>query len=216
MSRIHPDHNELAAYVVFREPGPEPVRRLRSALAEVLPEYMIPAHIVPMAALPLNAHGKIDRPALPEIAERAELGEHELPQDEVEQKLVSLWCAALNRERIGVNDNYFELGGDSLSVLSMVLDVETAFGRPVSQAFFRTPTIRHLAEVIRTTDGQTAPTATGFQLAANRAVGARPPGAARNPLRRWLARLRANAKGWRTTLDVIYPFEWTVARATRR
>ncbi|TVT07732.1 amino acid adenylation domain-containing protein [Amycolatopsis bartoniae] len=105
----------LVAYV---SPGDVDPRALREDLASRLPQYMVPAAVVPLDALPLTAHGKIDRRALPDPDFSAGKVSRE-PATEAERMLCGLFAGVLGLERVGVDDNFFELGGDS--ILSMQL-----------------------------------------------------------------------------------------------
>jgi thioesterase domain-containing protein len=92
---------------------------LRQQLGRVLPDYMVPTVIVPLAALPLNANGKVNRKALPE-PEQAGGPAYEAPQGPAETALAALWAELLDVPRIGRNDNFFDLGGHSLLVLKLL------------------------------------------------------------------------------------------------
>ncbi|MCC5667073.1 amino acid adenylation domain-containing protein [Nostoc sp. CHAB 5784] len=120
---------------------------LRQFMANCLPGYMIPAHFVFLSALPRTPNGKIDRKALPQ-------GE-ELPRPNVtastpsEELLVGIWQTVLNLKSVGIEDNFFALGGDSLLVIRMIAQIQQVFGVniPLRQVF-ETPTIAELARVI--------------------------------------------------------------------
>ncbi|WP_137936792.1 non-ribosomal peptide synthetase [Chitinivorax sp. B] len=105
----------LVAYVVPAVADVK-VEQLRSLLKTVLPEYMVPAHFLFLEALPLTNNGKIDRKALPSPAsERPQLASDYAPASNVlEQQLVDIWQSVLGLDQIGIHDNFFALGGDSL------------------------------------------------------------------------------------------------------
>lgn len=111
---------KLVAYVSPRDAArePDPVA-LRAALAAELPDYMVPAVIVVLAALPLSANGKIDRKALPEPDFQRDSG-FEAPVGDTEQLLAAIWRDVLAVASIGRHDNFFELGGDSILTLKIV------------------------------------------------------------------------------------------------
>lgn len=111
---------KLVAYVSPRDAAqqPDPVM-LRAALAAELPDYMVPAVIVVLAALPLSANGKIDRKALP-AADFQRDSVFETPVGDTEHLLAGIWRAVLAVPRIGRHDNFFELGGDSILTLKIV------------------------------------------------------------------------------------------------
>jgi amino acid adenylation domain-containing protein/non-ribosomal peptide synthase protein (TIGR01720 family)/FkbM family methyltransferase len=113
-----PGLKRLVAYFTGEALGPE---SLRSFLSQRLPEYMVPSAFVHLAALPLTSHGKVDRKALPAPDSRPELAQSFVaPRDEVERKLASIWATVLRLERVGVHDNFFQLGGDSISSLQVI------------------------------------------------------------------------------------------------
>ena len=209
-SRIRDDQLQLAAYLVQESEAAVTTGELRTYLSALLPEFMIPSYFVFLAALPVGVSGKVDRSALPEPPEREELSSEELPQDDIERRLVEIWRASLKTERVGVRDNYFERGGDSLAVLSMLLDVEQAFGRGVPQSFFREPTIRGLAALLRRgpEEREHGP---DFRLQGYRE---RPPGRmVRLPgiLGRTAFRVKRWARNLRRTRDAGYYFESLLA-----
>lgn len=105
----------LVAYVVADSASVR-VEQLRAALKTTLPDYMVPANFVFLDALPLTHNGKIDRKALPApAAARPRLAsDYAAPSTEVERQLVDIWCAVLGLDQVGVHDNFFALGGDSL------------------------------------------------------------------------------------------------------
>jgi amino acid adenylation domain-containing protein len=111
----------LVAYVVTAG-GLLGIETLRRALAERLPDYMVPAQIVFLAELPLTGNGKLDRRALPDpAAERPDLGAaYRAPSTPAEEILAGVWSRVLGVDRVGVHDNFFALGGDSILSLQIV------------------------------------------------------------------------------------------------
>ncbi|MET8654896.1 amino acid adenylation domain-containing protein [Nocardia aurea] len=110
----------LAAYVVH-EPGVEvDVAALRAYAADTLPGYMVPSSIVVMDAIPLNAVGKLDRKALPEPVFAAEETEYVAPGTPTEEILAEVFAALLGRDKVGVHDSFFALGGDSILAIQLV------------------------------------------------------------------------------------------------
>lgn len=105
----------LVAYVVSGTAELR-VEQLRAALKTTLPDYMVPASFVFLDALPLTHNGKIDRKALPAPASaRPRLAsDYAAPSNDIERQLVDIWCAVLGLDQVGVDDNFFALGGDSL------------------------------------------------------------------------------------------------------
>ncbi len=145
------DEKYLCAY--FVSPVEYTVTRLREVLAQRLPEYMIPQYFVPLEKLPQTSSGKLDRRALPEPVERLAAGaEYTAPRDDVEETLVRIWEEVLGMRgitKIGIHDNFFEIGGHSLKAVQVVnaaakeLQCDLALGQ-----LFRHPTVAGLAAVI--------------------------------------------------------------------
>ncbi len=128
------------------------VTEIREYLARELPEYMIPASFVQLESLPLTSNGKLDRVALETVKEETiEIGsEYISPSADLEIKIAEIWKSVLKREEIGVNDNFFDAGGTSLSFLEVnnklneVLQMEI----PVIK-MFQYPTIRSLEQYLQ-------------------------------------------------------------------
>ncbi|HSP76994.1 MAG TPA: amino acid adenylation domain-containing protein, partial [Myxococcaceae bacterium] len=119
----------LVAYAVPRVGAVLEVGELRVFLKERLPEYMVPAHLVPLESLPLTSNGKVARQALPapESVAGEEPSDSEAPRSPVEELLVGLWAQVLGVERIGRQDDFFELGGHSLLATQLVARIRSAF-----------------------------------------------------------------------------------------
>ena len=109
----------LVAYLVAASGHALDMQALKTRLGDVLPDYMVPAALVAMDALPLNANGKIDRKALPE-PEFGNQRDYAAPQGELENQLAAIWAEVLRLPRVGRHDNFFELGGDSILSLQIV------------------------------------------------------------------------------------------------
>lgn len=143
--------SRLAAYFTSSiEQGPT-TRELRTYLSNVLADYMIPAVFIRMEALPTTANGKLDRKALPEPdQERPELGiPYAPPQNKTEQSLVKIWERVLAVHPIGIRDNFFDLGGHSLSAARAVSMVFQQYQLEIPlQSLFQSPTIAEMAAVI--------------------------------------------------------------------
>jgi amino acid adenylation domain-containing protein len=141
----------LVAYVVpDRKPAPS-TTTLRRALRESLPDYMVPAVFVLLDAMPLTPNGKIDRRALPVPDQgRPEHGETSVPpRTLVEEVLAEIWGEVLRVEQIGIHDNFFDLGGHSLSATRVMSRVRDAFQVEVSlRSLFEKPTLGEFAVVI--------------------------------------------------------------------
>ncbi|MCL6753071.1 amino acid adenylation domain-containing protein [Nostoc sp. CCCryo 231-06] len=146
-----PNDCRLVAYLVNHENTTPSINELRRFLKEKLPEYMLPSVFVVLDALPLTANGKVDRRALP-VPEnlRPELTKtFQPPQSEIEQKIAKIWQELLGVEKIGVDDNFFDLGGHSLIATQLVSQIRKDFQVVISlRHIFEAPTVAELALVI--------------------------------------------------------------------
>ena len=131
----------LVGYVV----GSADPAELRAALAAWLPEYMQPAVFVPIDAVPLTPSGKADRRALPAPVSAPVVAEYEAPDGEVEEMLAGIWAEVLGVERVGVTNDFFALGGDSVTAIRIVARVKAVGLVATPQSLFRAPTVRRLA-----------------------------------------------------------------------
>jgi amino acid adenylation domain-containing protein len=141
----------LVAYVVPHTVDELEVAELRRWLPTELPEYMVPSAFVILEALPLSSHGKIDRAALPAPGPGRldPVVEYVAPRNPLEETLVQVWAEVLEFERIGVHDNFFDLGGHSLQAVKLVARLTTALNRPVSvKTVFLAPTVAAMADVL--------------------------------------------------------------------
>ncbi len=144
--------NQLVAYWVAAGGAAPAAEELRAFLAGRLPEYMLPAVFVPLAALPLNAHGKVDRGALPApAAAREALAGAAPPRNAREALLAEIWRGVLGVERVGVHDNFFQLGGDSILSIQVVARARQAGLLITTRQFFDHQTIAGLAAVAEET-----------------------------------------------------------------
>ena len=141
----------LVAYVVPKSNHTDQVDELRSFLKEKLPEYMVPSAFLTLDALPLTPNGKVDRKALPEPDQtRLALDrEYVAPRTPVEKILAEIWSDVLGVEKVGLNDNFFDLGGHSLLMAVLISQVREAFDLeiPIS-SLFEAPTVAGLAGII--------------------------------------------------------------------
>ena len=119
---------------------------LRQALVAELPEIMLPASILVLLAFPMTPNGKVDRLALPDPRAAIVLPQTAAPESDIERTIAALWRDVLGLSEVGVNDNFFDLGGHSLLVVQVQRRLREASGREVSITdMFRFPTIRGLA-----------------------------------------------------------------------
>ena len=140
----------LVLYVVPRDEHGDPAARLRDHLREALPAYMRPSHIVVLERMPATPNGKIDRKALPMPADR---GVHaaaaaETPRDARIAYLAALWCELIGIDEARVDDNFFDLGGDSLLAVNMIARVERDTGRRLNVLAIATDTLGSVAGML--------------------------------------------------------------------
>ncbi|MCC9070534.1 non-ribosomal peptide synthetase [Flavobacterium sp. F-65] len=120
---------------------------IENELLKSLPEYMLPSAYIQMKSFPLTRNGKIDKHALP-IVQESDLirNEYVAPSNEVEEKLIEIWKEILSKEKIGIHDDFFALGGNSLLVMKVFNRISNEFGIKMDfKSFFNKPTISSLA-----------------------------------------------------------------------
>jgi len=142
------EDKRLVAYVVPKSGTKLEVTDLRAALAAILPEYMVPSHFVFLDSLPLTANGKIDRNALPNpsAVENESGTAPEPPRNELELVIAEAWKDALGVDRVGLNENFFDLGAHSLMVAEVHIQLQQLLGRELSLVdLFQFPTVTALA-----------------------------------------------------------------------
>ena len=123
--------------------------QLRVYLEANLPAYMIPSWITVLDALPLTLSGKLDRNALPEPLITNEKRGHTVPRNETELKLIEIWEAVLKVHPVGLEENFFELGGDSLIAVRLMSRIQKSFDQRLPPAtLFQRPTVAQLAEIV--------------------------------------------------------------------
>jgi acyl-coenzyme A synthetase/AMP-(fatty) acid ligase/acyl carrier protein len=145
-----PGDKRLIAYLVG-EAGTEPDTSVMRAYAkEHLPDYMVPSAFVTLATMPLTPSGKVNRRQLPAPGVRSEAGGAAAVPENRDQKMLALiWQALLKTERVGLDDNFFDLGGHSLMTIELVRHIENATGMQLSIAdVFENQTIRELAQLL--------------------------------------------------------------------
>lgn len=168
-----PENKRLVAYVVPEIGMSLNVNSMRSYLRQHLPEYMIPSTFVMLDALPLTGNGKVDRQALPDVSSaRPDLDSAYVPpQTEMERIIANIWQEVLVVEKVGLNDNFFDLGGHSLLMFKAHTRLQDGLGRSFSMVeLFRYPTVSALAEFLSRERGERRP-AFGGEFSAQAADG---------------------------------------------
>ncbi len=152
-----PGEKRLVGYVT----GAADPAAARSVLAERLPPYMVPAAIVVLDALPLTVNGKLDKRALP-APEYQEVDHYRAPATLTEEIVAGIYGQVLGLERVGVDESFFELGGDSLSAMRVIAAVNKSFDAGVSvRALFEAPTVAQLVPRIGADEGGVEPLVAG-------------------------------------------------------
>jgi amino acid adenylation domain-containing protein len=150
IARVAAHGPELAAYVVPAQNvrSEDLPSDLRAWLRRRAPEYMIPAHIALIPSLPLNRNGKLDVDALPDPQPSA-VDTARLPAEDVERKIAQIWAEVLVRDAVGVEDNFFDLGGHSILLVRLQSLLKTAVAPYVEIVdLFKYPTVRALARAL--------------------------------------------------------------------
>jgi amino acid adenylation domain-containing protein len=137
----------LVAYVVSAKSVELDWKKIREQLGHRLPEYMIPSLMVSVDALPLTANGKIDRKALPSPES---VSSSALLQPGLEQAVAEIWKSALSVSQVGAEDDFFDLGGTSLALINVVVEMSKRFALPLDTSIVaRGATVRALASAVR-------------------------------------------------------------------
>jgi len=119
---------------------------IKSFLSAKLPAYMVPVSSIPMSQLPLTANGKVDRAALPAPNDLTEILGPQARGTELEEKITSLWKEVLGSKRVGLDENFFDLGGDSLLIVAVHAQLQKLLQREIQVVdLFEHVTVRSLA-----------------------------------------------------------------------
>jgi len=138
---------ELVAYTT----GDAKAAELRSFLKQQLPVYMVPTYFVSVKAIPLTSNGKIDRKSLPMPGEshRPQIENFIAASTDTEKNLAAVWQEVLNISRVGIDDNFFDMGGSSMLAIGVINKINTTTeGKVTIASLYQLPTIRQLAEKI--------------------------------------------------------------------
>ncbi|MDW6055829.1 lichenysin non-ribosomal peptide synthetase LicA [Bacillus paralicheniformis] len=142
----------LCGYVVANEQLD--TESLARKLAQTLPDYMVPSFWVQLKELPVTANGKVDRRALPQPDVEAQTAEYKAPLTETEQLLADIWQEVLGIDRIGITDNFFALGGDSIKGIQMASRLQQHGWKLEMKDLFQHPTIGELSAYVQAADDQ--------------------------------------------------------------
>ncbi|WP_261378075.1 condensation domain-containing protein, partial [Bacillus paralicheniformis] len=142
----------LCGYVVANEQLD--TESLARKLAQTLPDYMVPSFWVQLDELPVTANGKVDRRALPQPDVEAQTAEYKAPLTETEQLLADIWQEVLGIDRIGITDNFFALGGDSIKGIQMASRLQQHGWKLEMKDLFQHPTIGEISSYIEWADAK--------------------------------------------------------------
>lgn len=132
------------------------VDELRKYLLEALPRYMVPSYYIPLSDFPNTPNGKIDKKALPLPTEIMKINKEEYvaPETKLAKQIVEIWEKILGTKPIGINDNFFDLGGDSLLAMNLNIELKKISDKISYQDIFRYPTVSELEEKINSDDNK--------------------------------------------------------------
>ncbi|HSJ76433.1 MAG TPA: phosphopantetheine-binding protein, partial [Gemmatimonadales bacterium] len=137
----------LAAYIVWEDESD--LAGLRQRAESRLPDYMVPASWIELPALPRNANGKVDRLVLRAMQIEQEVRAHVEPETPLERFLVDTWREVLRVERVGLHDNFLELGGNSISGAMLAYQIQATLGEELhAVVIFDAPTVAKLARLL--------------------------------------------------------------------
>jgi amino acid adenylation domain-containing protein len=162
----------LVAWVVPAEGAATDPSAMRETLRRTLPEWMVPSAIVPLEALPLSPNGKLDRRRLPQPAEAPAAAAWEAPAEGAEAALAEIWREVLGRERVGRDDSFFDLGGQSLLLARVRTRIAQRLGVELPMVeLFQYPTVRGMAARLERGAAGPEPSAAGEALVRERMAG---------------------------------------------
>ncbi|MGV0646734.1 amino acid adenylation domain-containing protein, partial [Mycolicibacterium sp. XJ2546] len=156
----HPGTKRLVGYVTETTPGGVDPAAARNALADRLPPYMVPAAVVVLDALPLTVNGKLDTRALP-APDYGDVGRYRSPANAIEEILAGIYAQVLGLEQVGVDDPFFDLGGDSILSMQVVARARASGVMCRPRDIFVEQTVARLAQVVDVSSGQGGPTDEG-------------------------------------------------------
>jgi amino acid adenylation domain-containing protein len=149
----------IVAYYIAKNQADLSGQNLKEFLKDQLPEYMIPSAFIPLEKFPLSPNGKVDRKALPQPENYHQLSspnEVVLPNTKTEKMIAQIWADILNLQQVGIKDNFFDIGGNSVRSIQMVARISKIFQITFPlKDFFKMPTIAELAQKVETLTLQT-------------------------------------------------------------
>ncbi len=149
---------DVAVAIVLSRPGQVSAEEIREYLAERVSAFKIPQQIEFLEQLPLGATGKVSRRMLTEQYGSVKEGSFVAPRTNLERTLTEIWASALQLEQVGIDDNFFRLGGNSLSGVHMMTEVEGGLNQTLPvEALMQLNTVRSMAEAISQSDTSTEP-----------------------------------------------------------
>ncbi|WP_442937379.1 amino acid adenylation domain-containing protein [Nostoc sp.] len=145
-----PGDKRLVAYVVAHQNSTPTINELRQFLKAKLPDYMVPNAFVMLKSMPLTPSGKVDRRALPAPdLHSSNSDKYVAPRNQVELELTQIWSRILKVDKVGVKDNFFDLGGHSLLTPYLMAQIKQQFGKNIAIAsLYQNPTIEQLATIV--------------------------------------------------------------------
>ncbi len=145
----NPDNKYLAAYITSEDSQEINVKELKDYLHSKLPDYMVPTTITLIKKIPLTVNGKVDRQALPMPIQQISSQNFTVTNTEIEKNLVQIWSEVLGLNQIGVEDNFFDLGGTSLLGLQLIARIQKSFNIKLRGVkLYHYPSICKLAQYI--------------------------------------------------------------------
>ncbi|ASS75834.1 hypothetical protein CIG75_13125 [Tumebacillus algifaecis] len=146
----------IAGYMVLNRTVQ--MTEIRDFLMKQLPDYMVPAHLISISAIPLTLNGKVDERALPapEETDLFDLDSYSPPETEIQKKIASVWQEMLGVKRVGIHDDFFALGGHSLSIFPILLRLKPDYPSLTIQDFYTYRTVVGLERLICQKEEQAA------------------------------------------------------------
>jgi amino acid adenylation domain-containing protein len=167
----NPGDKRLVAYMIPDKGAALDVDRIRGEIKDKLPEYMVPSRFVVVQAFPMTTSGKLDRKALPAPSEEAISSTAVAPRNELESRIASAFASVLGLASVGVADNFFALGGHSLTAARLLAQVKDITGRDIPlSALLRAATVESLAQLVSEDEGAGDPVAMEIQRGDDRSL----------------------------------------------